>query len=113
MLLLAFAVIYYWAPDWRHRRWRWFTPGGAIGIFGWLIASLGFRIYLHFFNSFTVTYGSLGAVVILLIWLYITGLMLLFGGEINSEIEAAAVEKRILDNRESNREVKRSHPEAA
>lgn len=98
LLLLVFAVIYYWAPNWRHRRWRWFTPGGAFGICGWLIASLGFRIYLHFFNTFTAIYGSLGAVVILLMWFYITGLMLLFGAEINSEIEAAAVEKRVLKN---------------
>jgi len=109
LLLLAFAVVYYWAPNWRHRRWRWLTPGGAIGIFGWLVASLGFRVYLHFFNSYTVTYGSLGAVVILLMWFYITGLMLLFGGEVNSEIEAAAVEKRMLNNREA----EHSRPEAA
>jgi membrane protein len=103
LLLLSFAVIYYFAPDWSHRRWRWFTPGGVIGIFGWLIASLGFRVYLHYFNSYTVTYGSLGAVVILLMWFYITGLMLLIGGEVNSEIEAAAVEKRILQNRTEER----------
>lgn len=109
LLLLIFAVIYYWAPDWRHRRWRWFTPGGALGVFGWLISSLGFRVYLHFFDTYTATYGSLGAVVILLMWFYITGLMLLVGGEINSEIEAAAVEKRMLDNRQ----VEHSHPEAA
>lgn len=96
LLLLAFAVIYYWAPDWRQRRWRLFTPGGIVGIFGWLTASLGFRVYLHFFNTFSITYGSLGAVVILLMWFYITGLMLLFGGEINAAIEAAAVEQKLL-----------------
>jgi membrane protein len=88
LLALAFAVIYQWAPDWKHRRWQWLTPGGIFGILGWLIASLGFRAYLHFFNSYTVTYGSLGAVIILLMWFYITGLMLLVGAEINSEIEA-------------------------
>ena len=95
LLALAFAVVYYWAPDWKRRRWRWFTPGGAVGIVLWLAASVGFRVYLHFFNNYSVTYGSLGAVIILLMWFYITGLMLLLGGEINSEIEAAAVKKRL------------------
>jgi membrane protein len=95
LLALSFAVIYYWAPDVKTRCWHWLTPGGAIGILGWLLASLGLRVYLHFFNSFSVTYGSLGAVIILLTWFYITGLMLLIGAEINSEIEAAAAEKRL------------------
>jgi membrane protein len=96
-LALAFAVIYYWAPDIRVRRWHWLTPGGALGIVGWLLASLGLRVYLHFFNNYSVTYGSLGAVIILLTWFYLTGLMLLIGAEINSEIEAAAAELRIAN----------------
>ena len=95
LLALSFAVIYYWAPDVKARCWHWLTPGGTIGILGWLLASFGLRIYLHFFNSYSVTYGSLGAVIILLTWFYITGLMLLLGAEINSEIEAAAAETRI------------------
>jgi membrane protein len=97
LLALSFAVIYYWAPDLKKRRWRWFTPGGAFGILGWLVASLGLRIYLYFFNSYSVTYGSLGAVIILLTWFYITGLMLLVGAEINSEIEAASAEAQLKD----------------
>lgn len=95
LLTLVFAVVYYWAPDWRKRRWRWITPGGAIGIAGWLLASLALRVYLYFFNNYSVTYGSLGAVIILLTWFYITGFTLLLGGEINSEIEASAVEWRM------------------
>jgi membrane protein len=98
LLALSFAVIYYWAPDVKARRWRWLTPGGAFGILGWLLASLGLRIYLHFFNSYSITYGSLGAVIILLTWFYITGLMLLVGAEINSEIEAAAAQKRLTES---------------
>jgi len=93
LLTLSFAVIYYWAPGARARRWRWLTPGGAIGILGWLIASLGLRLYLHFFNFYSITYGSLGAVIILLMWFYISAFMLLLGAEINSEIEAAAAER--------------------
>ncbi len=95
LLALLFALIYYWAPDVKRRQWRWLTPGGAIGILGWVLASLGLRIYLHFFNTYTATYGSLGAVIILLVWFYLSGLMLLLGGEVNSEIEAAATEKRL------------------
>jgi membrane protein len=95
LLAAVFAVVYYWAPDFKTRCWHWLTPGGAIGIVAWLLASLGFRAYLYFFNSYSVTYGSLGAVIILLVWFYITGLMLLVGAEINSEIEAAAAEQQV------------------
>ena len=94
LLVLAFAVTYYWAPDARVRHWHWLTPGAAAGILGWLLASFGFRAYLHFFDSYSITYGSLGAVIILLMWFYITGLMLLLGAEINSEIDEAAAENR-------------------
>jgi membrane protein len=85
---LAFGVLYRWAPDWKERKWRWLTPGIAVGILGWILASLGFRIYLHFFSSYTVTYGSLGAVIILLTWFYISGLMILLGAEIDRIIDA-------------------------
>jgi membrane protein len=95
LLLLQFSTIYYFGPDLKAKRWHWVTPGAAIGIFGWVVSSLGLRVYLHFFNSFTITYGSLGAVIVLLTWFYITGLMLLLGAEINSEIQAAVVEKQL------------------
>ncbi len=97
MLLLQFSTVYYFAPDLQAKRWHWVTPGAATGILGWVVVSLGLRAYLHFFNSFTVTYGSLGAVIVLLTWFYLTGLMLLLGAEINSEIQAAVVEKRLKD----------------
>lgn len=95
LLTLCFAVIYYWAPGVRKRRWRWLTPGASVGILAWLLVSLGFRLYLHYFNFYSLTYGSLGAVIILLMWFYITGFMLLLGAEINSEIEAAAAERTL------------------
>jgi membrane protein len=94
-LAFSFAVIYYWAPNVKARRWHWTSFGGAFGIVGWLSASLGLRVHLHFFNSYSVTCGSLGAVIILLTWFYITGLMILLGAEINSEIEAAVAEKKL------------------
>jgi membrane protein len=84
------SLVYYYGPDLRERRrWHWFTPGAAFGAFIWLGASFGFRIYLHFFNNYSVSYGSLGAVMILLVWLYVTGLACLTGAEINAEIERA------------------------
>ena len=95
MMVLSFEVMYYFCPDVQHKRWRWFTPGGLIGLLGWVAGSLGLRVYLHYFNSYSVTYGSLGAVIILLLWFYLTGAMILLGGEVNSEIEHAVAEKKI------------------
>jgi membrane protein len=95
LLSLCFAVVYYWAPGVKKRQWRWLTPGGAVGLVAWLLTSLALRAYIHFFNFYSLTYGSLGAVVILLMWFYVTGFALLLGAEINSEIEAAAAEKRL------------------
>ena len=94
-LSLLFALIYYFGPDVKVSQWRWLTPGSALGMVGWLLASLGLRVYVHYFNNYSATYGSLGTVIILLTWFYLSGLMLLLGGEINSEIEAAVQEKKL------------------
>jgi membrane protein len=103
LLSLFFAVIYYFAPDVKASQWHWLTPGAAIGIIGWILASVGLRAYVHFFNAnYTVTYGGLGAVIVLLTWFYLTGLMLLLGAEINSEIEAVAAAKRLLVTEQNN-----------
>lgn len=88
-LVCAFALIYHWGPDAR-RQWQWITPGLAFGLSTWIGVSVLFRVYLHFYNSYSRSYGSLGAVIVLLLWLYITGLAILVGGEINSAIEDAA-----------------------
>ncbi len=87
LLALLFAITYYWAPDVKQGRWQWITPGAFVGILGWILASVALRIYLHFFNSYSATYGSLGAVIILLTWFYVSGLMLLVGAAVNSSIE--------------------------
>ena len=97
LLILLFAVIYYFAPDIKNKVWRWLTPGSTIGIALWFLSSIALRVYLHYFNSYSVTYGSLGAVIILLTWFYITGLTLLLGAEINSEIEAAVAECKLKE----------------
>jgi membrane protein len=90
---LAFALVYYFGPDVRERHWYWITPGSVIGVLLWLAVSYALRAYLHFFNSYSRTYGSLGAVIILLLWFYMTGLAFIVGGEINAEIEHAAAER--------------------
>jgi len=94
-LSFLFALIYYFGPDVKVSQWHWLTPGSALGMLGWLAASLGLRLYVHYFNNYSATYGSLGTVIILLTWFYLSGLMLLLGGEINSEIEAAVKEKKL------------------
>ncbi len=97
LLILLFSTIYYFAPDVQKKQWHWLTPGAALAILSWLIASVALRLYLHFFHSFSVTYGSLGGVIILLTWFYVTGLMLLLGAELNSEIASSVIEKKMRD----------------
>ncbi|HEX6623490.1 MAG TPA: YihY/virulence factor BrkB family protein, partial [Pyrinomonadaceae bacterium] len=71
-------------------RFRWVLPGMVVGVALWLAGSLGFRLYLRYFNTYNAVYGSLGAVIILMLWFYLTGAAILIGGEVNSEIEKAA-----------------------
>jgi membrane protein len=91
-LLLAFVVFnifYVYAPSVRHRRWNWLMPGTVIAIVMWLAVSMGFRVYLTYFNNYTLIYGSIGAVIILLLWFYFLGISLLFGAAVNCEVEKA------------------------
>jgi membrane protein len=86
-LLLTFDLIYYFAPNHRRPKRRFWNAGAATAVVLWLLVSFAFRVYLHFFNSYSVTYGSLGALIVLMLWFYFTGLAILIGGEINSELE--------------------------
>jgi membrane protein len=94
-VLFAFALIYYHAPDLRHQRWYWITPGSLAGVVLWLLVSFCFRLYLHYFDRYSVTYGSLGAVIILLLWFYLTGAAILVGGKVNAVIEHAAARRGV------------------
>ena len=98
--LLAFALIYYFAPDVREIRWQWITPGSLLGLLLWLLVSGVFRLYLRFFDTYSTAYGSLGAVMILLLWLYLTGAAILIGGELNAVIEDAAAKAGMPDAKE-------------
>src|SRR5437660_2467159 len=99
-VLLAFALIYYFAPDARDQDWKWITPGSIIGVTLWLLVSFGFKAYLHYFNSYNATYGTLGGVIILMLWFYFTGAAILIGGEINSEIENEVAKEGAPDAKE-------------
>jgi membrane protein len=92
-VLISYSLIYFFAPDLEERKWHWLTPGSAFGAVVWLAASEGFRIYLKFFDTYGASYGSLGAVMILLAWLYLTALSFLIGGTINAEIERGATSR--------------------
>ncbi len=89
-VFLAFELIYYFAPDLHEQQLRWLAPGAMIGVFLWLLVSFLFGSYLNFYNTYSVIYGSLGAVIILMLWFYLTGVTILIGGEVNAIIEQAA-----------------------
>jgi membrane protein len=84
MMLFATAVVYSWVPCFRKFHWVWISPGAITAIIVWILAGGMFRLYLQYFNTYNKAYGSLGAVIILMLWMYITGLALLLGGAINS-----------------------------
>jgi membrane protein len=88
-MFLSFSLVYYYGPNLEERKWYWQTPGAALGVCLWLVSSLGFRVYLHFFDSYSATYGFIGAVIILILWLYMSGMAVLIGAEVNSVIEFA------------------------
>ena len=91
-VVFAFAAIYYFAPNVHEQHWYWITPGSVVGVGMWAIASVAMRVFLHFFDTYSKTYGSLGAVIILMLWFYLTGLSFLIGSQINATIEHAAAE---------------------
>lgn len=89
LVLTGIALVYYLAPAAR-QRWRWVTPGAVVALTLWLGMSFGLRLYVTYFGNYNATYGSIGGVILLMLWLYLTGVVLLVGAEVNSEIEHAA-----------------------
>jgi membrane protein len=86
-LLLVFAAIFYLGPDVDHPRWQFLTFGTVISVVVWLLASGAFAVFVSRFGTFDKTWGSLAAVIIMLTWLWLSGVALLFGAEINAEAE--------------------------
>ena len=83
----AAATLYRFGPSRAQARWTWLTPGSLFAAIGWLLLSLGFGLYVANFGNYNATYGSLSAVVVMLTWMYLSSYILIFGGELNAELE--------------------------
>ncbi|HEY4042358.1 MAG TPA: YihY/virulence factor BrkB family protein [Rhodopila sp.] len=87
VVMAGLAVLYRYAPDRHPPRWRWVSPGAIVATFLWLVGSLAFTVYVSHFNSYNKTYGSLGGVVVMLTWLYLSAFVALLGAVINAQSE--------------------------
>ena len=99
---LGIAIVYYYAPD-ADQDWVWLTPGSIIATVLWLAASLGFKLYVVNMGNYTATYGAIGGVMVLMLWFYISGLVILFGAEMNVAIERQRGTRNPAADRERNR----------
>lgn len=84
---LVFSWIYYVTPDVHHRSFRWVTPGAVVGVIAWIAASLGLSVYISNFDSVSALYGAFAGAILLVAWLWLTNVALLFGAELDAEIE--------------------------
>jgi len=91
--IAAISLVYRLAPA-PNQRWAWVTPGSAFAVVAWAIMSIALRFYVGYFSNYNVTYGSIAGVILLMLWLYLSGVALLLGASINSEIERAASARR-------------------
>ncbi|HEX8192331.1 MAG TPA: YihY/virulence factor BrkB family protein [Allosphingosinicella sp.] len=91
-LVLLLAIIYRYGPNRPNAPWAWITPGSAAATLAWLLATAGFGLYVSNFGNYNATYGSLGAVIVFLTWLYLSAYIVLLGAELNSEVERRAAE---------------------
>ena len=96
-VIILFSLFYYLGPNREKPSWTWVSPGGLIGAILWILASIAFGVYVNNFANYGKTYGSLAGVVILLLWLYISALAVLLGGELNAETERQAEQRRTGD----------------
>ena len=85
--MTIYAIVYYAAPNVEVRRFRWISPGAVFGVLLWIVASAVFFVYVSNFSSYSATYGAFAGAVILLIWLWLTNMVLLFGAELNAVID--------------------------
>ncbi|MET7423363.1 YihY/virulence factor BrkB family protein [Dactylosporangium sp. NPDC005555] len=87
VVLLILAVLYYASPNARQTGFRWVTPGGGLAVLIWLLASVGFAVYVSNFSSYNKTYGTLGGIIAFLVWLWISNIAILLGAEFDAELE--------------------------
>ena len=113
LVLFAFALLYNFLPNHQPFQWKWITPGAIVGVLLWIAASAGFKLYLNYFNTYAATYGSLGAVIILMLWLYLSALVILIGGAINAVLdERSGIKKGTEDPKQERDEKTGSGKEA-
>lgn len=93
LLLAVLAAVYYWAPNRPGVEWAWVTPGAVVAALGLVAASAGLGWYVSNFGSYEKTYGSLAAVVILMLWIWLSTVMVLLGAEVNAELERRSVRR--------------------
>jgi membrane protein len=86
VVMAMFALLYWAAPNVKHPRFRWISPGGVLGVLIWLAASGLFAVYVANFSNYNKTYGALGGVIVFLVWLWISNIAILLGAELNAEI---------------------------
>jgi membrane protein len=96
-MLFVVVIVYRFAPNLRSQSWQALVPGAFVAVALWISATVLFRMYLAHFDNYGKTYGSLGAVVVLMLWLYLTGAAILIGGEVNSEIRRAAAQAGVVE----------------
>jgi membrane protein len=89
--ILALSLLYRWGPDRRTPQWRWTLPGAVLAAAVWLVASIGFSVYTSNFGTYNETYGALGAIVVVMLWLFISAFATILGAELNSELERQTV----------------------
>jgi membrane protein len=82
-----FALLYWAAPNVKHPKFSWVSPGGVLAVLGWVIASLAFAFYVANFGSYNKTYGALAGPIVFLVWLWVSNIMVLLGAELNAELE--------------------------
>jgi membrane protein len=87
-----FALLYWAAPNVKHPKFRWVSPGGLLAVLGWVVASLAFAFYVANFGSYNKTYGALAAPIVFLVWLWISNVMILLGAEFNAQLERGRIE---------------------
>jgi membrane protein len=95
LLILALLGLYRFAPNIRQQRLKWLLPGSVFAAVVWMVASILFKVYVRHFSHFGLLYGSLGTLIILMFWFYLSGIVILAGGEINAILEDAAARHKI------------------
>lgn len=95
LLFLALLCVYRFAPDVKEQKWKWLVPGSVLALVIWLAVSFGFKVYIRHFSNYGMLYGSVGTLIILMFWFYLSGAAILIGGELNAILEDAAAQRHV------------------